>query len=359
MSVGGLPQGFLQEGDALPEGGAARLDLGEVRRVLPGRLRVLRMGGLQGSKLLGMLVRRVTDQCLHVVHALVHRRVVLVQRLQLLQVLPVLPVRRCQLGVRLVDRLDLLPVLVRRVPNSLLQVVDALLYGGVVLARRAQAVDGLHVLALQILDRLKLAPMLVCGVAQQLLQIVQPALDVCVALRQGLGSMHVLLVRRLQGLELCCVLLGRIAELALYVGHALGKRHLGDAGLGHLRQVRLMLVLRRLQRLHVCGVLVGAVAKDLFQVRHALLDAGVNLCMDLHLLRVPGRCLGVHRVRRLQGLDLLFVFVGGVPQQLLNVGEALAHVRVHRLSALQHRKLLCMFRVHLAELIQLLTVLLR
>mmetsp|Transcript_4344 Transcript_4344/g.12537 ORF Transcript_4344/g.12537 Transcript_4344/m.12537 type:complete len:321 (+) Transcript_4344:1300-2262(+) len=317
------------------------------------------VGLLQAGKLPAMPVRHLGMHLLHDLDALPNSVQAVLSRLDLREVLREPAVRAGVLGMAGFERLDLLPVLVRRVPNSLLQVVDALLYGGVVLARRAQAVDGLHVLALQILDRLKLAPMLVCGVAQQLLQIVQPALDVCVALRQGLGSMHVLLVRRLQGLELCCVLLGRIAELALYVGHALGKRHLGDAGLGHLRQVRLMLVLRRLQRLHVCGVLVGAVAKDLFQVRHALLDAGVNLCMDLHLLRVPGRCLGVHRVRRLQGLDLLFVFVGGVPQQLLNVGEALAHVRVHRLSALQHRKLLCMFRVHLAELIQLLTVLLR
>ena len=125
-------------------------------------------------RLIGELRVRVgvAERLLQVLQVLRYGGVVLVQALQALEVLGHRAVRRVALRVGGLQRLDLPPVLDGGVAQQLLDVVHALGDGRGVRAGRLDAGQGPEVHDLRVLERLQLLGLLVRRVAEHLFEII-------------------------------------------------------------------------------------------------------------------------------------------------------------------------------------------
>mmetsp|Transcript_49701 Transcript_49701/g.126308 ORF Transcript_49701/g.126308 Transcript_49701/m.126308 type:complete len:231 (-) Transcript_49701:997-1689(-) len=224
------------------------------------------------------MVHRVADDLLDVVKALLHRGVL---HQGGARVLGVLREGVGMLGVLRPECRELLVVLVCRISEHLLQIVDALTQRGVVCLHGLQALDILRgpplgrvefrVGFVQGLERLQV---LVGRVSQRLLQVVDSLVQrrvLCMASLQIYDFGCVALVRSLQGPQLLRVLIGGVPQKLLHVLDPLVHRRmmvlqvLGVLGVG-LRQ--------GLQRF---GVMVVGISEELLEVVHALWQGGVHL----------------------------------------------------------------------------------
>mmetsp|Transcript_12643 Transcript_12643/g.32481 ORF Transcript_12643/g.32481 Transcript_12643/m.32481 type:complete len:355 (-) Transcript_12643:491-1555(-) len=322
------------------------------------------------GNLLRMLVCRVAQQLLHVVEALLHRGVVRVRLPDSIQVLGVL-------AMGCLDSLELLGMLVCRVPELALKEVQALadarmvgehlvlLPGELLEALRMGAMLRIARLVLaheprvRVLDGLELPRMLVGRVAQELLDVVQALLHGGVVLVQGslvalegvvrlvqvihfrrvllprcalVGHPHLQLVYLGVGcLKLLRVLVGRIIQELLDVRNALGKRRVVYIlRLDLARKLRVSQFMS-LQCFDVLLMLVSRIAKHVLQIVQPLLHRGMvhlprfPLARDevLDLAMAGLRLLRVLGMRRLQCLQLFGMLFGVVAQVLLHVGDAL------------------------------------
>mmetsp|Transcript_1309 Transcript_1309/g.3062 ORF Transcript_1309/g.3062 Transcript_1309/m.3062 type:complete len:268 (+) Transcript_1309:348-1151(+) len=188
-------------------------------------------GLLVGLELAEVLVRACPQLLLHVPHPLLQAAVVLLPSLALALLLPQLPMQRVQLSLRLLQLLGVLAVPIRRVPQRLLQELQALLHRGMAL------LEGLGIAGHTAVGgaRLsKLPAVLVVGVVDEPLQRGNPLLETGVALVQGLlllpQALHVALgvlmaaPQLFQLLELPRVLVRRVPAQLLQVLHPLLER---------------------------------------------------------------------------------------------------------------------------------------
>mmetsp|Transcript_62719 Transcript_62719/g.164479 ORF Transcript_62719/g.164479 Transcript_62719/m.164479 type:complete len:235 (-) Transcript_62719:3501-4205(-) len=146
----------------------------------------------------------------------------------------------------------------------------------------------------------------------------------------------VLAVGLLKRLQLCSVLVRRVAHPLLQIGDAVGQARVQRrARLLDVRQVGGVPLVHGPEGLQLLGVLVCGVAKQLLDVVEALAHARM---VHLRSIVLPGMLvqgLRVLRVRRLQRSELLRVPVGGVAEQHLQVVDALAHAGVVRVQSLE------------------------
>mmetsp|Transcript_124083 Transcript_124083/g.322329 ORF Transcript_124083/g.322329 Transcript_124083/m.322329 type:complete len:227 (-) Transcript_124083:755-1435(-) len=203
------------------------------------------------------------------------------------------------LGVRPLEGLDLLEVLVGGVAHHLLQVVDALGKRSVVGMRGLDIGQVAGVLVVGGLQSQQLGRVLVRRVAEGLLQVVHPLLqarvvlllhgailleiaqNVALPLASGHAPVHVLELGVRRG-EFCRVLVRGVANQLLQVLHPL-------LHAGVVRELRPMLQHLRVQQveflvrgLEVGSVPVRRVSEDLFQEVHSLHHAGVVEALLLH-----------------------------------------------------------------------------
>mmetsp|Transcript_955 Transcript_955/g.3381 ORF Transcript_955/g.3381 Transcript_955/m.3381 type:complete len:439 (-) Transcript_955:668-1984(-) len=333
MLVGRLAEKSLQVVQALFHRAVLLLAVGEL-------LHVPVVGLLQGLQLLGVPVRRVPQPLLQVGQALRQGRVVCGLRLQAGHLLD-------KLGMRVLERPELIHVPVRRVARDLLEVVHALLQRRVlhrcarILLGELEEVGG--VLPVRRPQRRQLAGVLVHGVVKRPLEkadtvrqggmLAMRRLERLELLRQPALRGGVLAVRLLEGVQLPRMLLGRIAQQLLEVLEALLQgRMLELGGLERLQVFPMpslgggMLGMRFSEGLHFLSVPLGGVPQQLLQVADALRDTVVLLLARPHglqVLRQPRVRGGVLGVGVLQGLELPGVGVGGAAQLLLQLLQAL------------------------------------
>mmetsp|Transcript_182723 Transcript_182723/g.578871 ORF Transcript_182723/g.578871 Transcript_182723/m.578871 type:complete len:294 (+) Transcript_182723:1666-2547(+) len=129
---------------------------------------------LQSEQFLRLLVRGIAEQPLHELEALREADrcgAARVRRLHRLQVLGVQAVGPVVLVVGRPQELDLLPMLVGRGAEHLLQVVHALGHRRVVGHAKPHVLQGLEVLVVRLLQNLQLPCMFLGGVAHQVLEV--------------------------------------------------------------------------------------------------------------------------------------------------------------------------------------------
>mmetsp|Transcript_105066 Transcript_105066/g.234437 ORF Transcript_105066/g.234437 Transcript_105066/m.234437 type:complete len:582 (-) Transcript_105066:784-2529(-) len=348
MPVCRVAEAFLQVVDSL-----------RYRSMVPipclGLLAELPMRSLHGLNLLGVFVQRFAEERLEVVDTLLHTGVVRVARLLLAgeEAPKVMVLRRMgvlQTAVQLVDLgvsgFQLLSVLIRRIAEGPLDVLDALLQLGMVclpslvLARE---------LGMSGLGHLQLSGMLVGGLAQQRLEILEAFID------RGVVSL------------MCILVLGQLVFHSAVVGLA------GSALLGETAVNLVDLGMRRLQ---VLRVLVGRVADVALKVLEAFLHGGV-VCVGASTVTrearmcflevidgsTVGLAVGEAPVHLLQlsmgGCYLLSVLVGRVPEQLLEVLEALPNRSMVRMLPLDTLQILGVPHVGILEILDCLRMLVR
>mmetsp|Transcript_105085 Transcript_105085/g.234493 ORF Transcript_105085/g.234493 Transcript_105085/m.234493 type:complete len:253 (+) Transcript_105085:451-1209(+) len=150
----------------------------------------------------------------------------------------------------------------------------------------------------------------------------------------------------LDGLQLRCVLVGRVPEKLLHIAEPLP--HRGVMGLARLRLAR-ELGVRRLDGLNVPGVLVGRVTHHSFKVVHTLLyravvdvlrrllvgEVGMAFLQLINggAVLLAGGKASMHLVQLgMCGCQLPGVLLSGIPDGFLNVIDALAHRGMVRLA---------------------------
>mmetsp|Transcript_20617 Transcript_20617/g.59723 ORF Transcript_20617/g.59723 Transcript_20617/m.59723 type:complete len:507 (+) Transcript_20617:135-1655(+) len=338
VSLGRLANDLLALLDPLVEASMAGvLGLHIVRQ-----LRVHRLLRLQGLHMPLMLLHGVAEHLLDVAKALLHGGMAHLSGLLFLREVvmdsPMLRLRlRGELGVGVLQQLELLGVFARRVAKDRLEAVHAVLVGCmqrlvfslvvVVLllqVRNSSAVpltsDQPRMQVVHLcLGLLKRSRVLVSGVAHHRLQIADTLLE-----RRMRGLQHSFL-RRQAGVR--SLQLGERGPCALEGGHA--AVNLVDLGVG------------RCDVLHVrtCGV-----PELLLQVVQPLLHRGMLRlsCADaLHLLRVP-------RMDDLQIVQLFRMLVRRVAEELFQVVDALLQrrmVRVERRLLLREGRVALLQRV--------------
>mmetsp|Transcript_31894 Transcript_31894/g.96424 ORF Transcript_31894/g.96424 Transcript_31894/m.96424 type:complete len:223 (+) Transcript_31894:1155-1823(+) len=178
----------------------------QVAGVLRDGVGMLLVRCLQGCHLPLVLVRGVAAKLLEVAHTLAHGRVVDVQRLQRAHVLLRLAMRRRELRMLLPQGRELAGVLVRRVAEQVLDVLHSLGQRGVVASQVRHAGELLRVLVVRLLQRLELPAVLVGRVAHQLLHVAEALLEGCVGLGGAVAALGVLVVRQPERLDLLRVL---------------------------------------------------------------------------------------------------------------------------------------------------------
>mmetsp|Transcript_23246 Transcript_23246/g.66061 ORF Transcript_23246/g.66061 Transcript_23246/m.66061 type:complete len:564 (-) Transcript_23246:721-2412(-) len=353
---------LLDVGDPLLDGGVVRREGADVLGMLRQVRAVLRLTRLQRRQLALVLVRRLAQLPLHKVQALLDRRVLHLGAAQLLQVLSVPALHRGVLGVGFLQRLNLPRVLVGRVANQLLDVVHPI-------GQRGRSHHGAQLLGVPIVRRpqaLQLAPVLVSAVAQLPVQLVQALLQHPVQplpLPHGVEVPRVLVVRRAKDLELARVLLRGVTECLLCKANTLVQRrrvlrmpHLQLLNLlGLLGVGRVMLGVRCLQ---IPLMLLARVVEQALEVVYTLLQRGVAARDGLVDLAVPCQVGRVPQVRCFQRLQLRGMLVSRVTQGLLKVCEAILEVRVLRACGPDAGQVLGVPAVGVLEGLQLLSVLL-
>mmetsp|Transcript_10077 Transcript_10077/g.31284 ORF Transcript_10077/g.31284 Transcript_10077/m.31284 type:complete len:356 (+) Transcript_10077:899-1966(+) len=144
------------------------------------------------------------------------------------------------------------------------------------------------------------------------------------------GVLGVALLGLTQGLKLLAVPVGRVAELLLQEGEALGQRGVLRVARLDARELLRVLRVRLLQGPQLLGVEVRGVAHELLEVVHALLQRGVLHGGRRRVLGVLREVRGVLPVGGLQRGQLLRVPVGRVVHHALEVLQALGHRGVVR-----------------------------
>mmetsp|Transcript_4334 Transcript_4334/g.12492 ORF Transcript_4334/g.12492 Transcript_4334/m.12492 type:complete len:209 (-) Transcript_4334:1205-1831(-) len=168
---GSFHRELLQAGQAVFDGRALRRMPLQLLRMLREGVRVLGVFAFQSLDLVVVLVRRVSEQLLEVIQALANIRVCGISRFQRDHFLGML-------GVRVLHRLKLLQVLVSAVPDSFLEETEAIAHRGVRFVAGLQILHifrmlsmGRHELRMSVLELLHLASMLVGRVPQEFLQV--------------------------------------------------------------------------------------------------------------------------------------------------------------------------------------------
>mmetsp|Transcript_38701 Transcript_38701/g.116937 ORF Transcript_38701/g.116937 Transcript_38701/m.116937 type:complete len:301 (+) Transcript_38701:447-1349(+) len=286
MLVGGVAHHLLHVIHSLLEGGMG-LALGREA------LEVLVVGLLESFDLTGVLVGRLPDHALQEGDALPHRGVMLVGGPQRIHPLGVLVVGRGKLAVRGPERLDLAPMLVRRVADHLLQILHPLRHGRVVGRGHPKVLQALDVLVMGIFQSLQVPGVLVRRIAKQPLNIVEPLADCGVVVRvlpEFLHPFRMLVVGIFQNPQLLRVLVGGVPEQLLEVVDALRQGRVVHVGLLQLLDGASMLVVRIHERLHLAGVrlvLGRRVADRLLQELDAVGDLRTRL-VDLPVRHAQG-----------------------------------------------------------------------
>mmetsp|Transcript_2405 Transcript_2405/g.6432 ORF Transcript_2405/g.6432 Transcript_2405/m.6432 type:complete len:486 (+) Transcript_2405:2547-4004(+) len=300
MLVERVPKLLLEVGEALLDGAVVILhfvpvlvDRPLVRRQVRGELVVLVLG--------------VTSNLLQVPHALGERGVRAAQRGDVLRVLvvPSLQVLQCPL------------VPVGRVANLLLEEGHALRQRDVLL------VGGLQVLVapLELRDQLGV---LVRGVPQGLLDVGEALWDARVIVLVRVEILEVLVVRPLHVLDHPGVLVGRVSETLFQVRDPLLESRVVLVAILHACDLPSMLVVVALEFCQHPQVLVGAVPDLLLEEGDPLRHGGVELVLLPHVADV----LVVHLPHLGEVPHVLLVLVCGIADGLLQEAHALLHVGV-------------------------------